>query len=402
MADLLQNFLLLIGVLVAWTVGLLLLSRTAWWKRQGILALSGPILLLKTVRGREVLDRVAQRRRFWRVYGDLSIFFVFAAMVGITALLVWEATLVAGIPASRAPSPDLLLGLPGINPVIPLGYGIFALAVAIVLHELAHGVLSRVSNVRVQSLGLLLVVVPIGAFVEPDEKEMKAMPRRERLRLYAAGPATNLALASVFLVTFSFIMMPAVQPYHVGAGVTAVRPGGPADGLGIAPGWVITSLNGTAVTGSLALLDALNATLPNATVSMTACHRTECRNLAATLSYLARAPDRGGGFRGSLNITATDVRTDVFQPLGAPGGDPARGLLAYISLPFLGLMPMSAPLSDFFVVTGPWAALPDWLFWTLASGAYYMFWLNLMLGATNALPAVPLDGGYIFRDALHG
>ena len=31
-----------------------------------------------------------------------------------------------------------------------------------------------------------------------------------------------------------------------------------------------------------------------------------------------------------------------------------------------------------------------------------MFWLNLMLGATNALPAVPLDGGYIFRDALHG
>src|SRR3972149_7648072 len=112
MPALLQNLLLFIGVVVSWTVALLRLSRTAWWKRQGSLALSGPILLLKTVRGREVLDRVAQRRRFWRVYGDLSIFFVFAAMVGITALLVWEATLVAGIPASRAPSPDPLLGPP--------------------------------------------------------------------------------------------------------------------------------------------------------------------------------------------------------------------------------------------------------------------------------------------------
>jgi membrane-associated protease RseP (regulator of RpoE activity) len=25
-----------------------------------------------------------------------------------------------------------------------------------------------------------------------------------------------------------------------------------------------------------------------------------------------------------------------------------------------------------------------------------------MLGATNALPAVPLDGGYIFRDGIEG
>jgi membrane-associated protease RseP (regulator of RpoE activity) len=32
--------------------------------------------------------------------------------------------------------------------------------------------------------------------------------------------------------------------------------------------------------------------------------------------------------------------------------------------------------------------------------AYWLFWLNVMLGATNALPAVPLDGGYIFKDGI--
>ncbi len=33
---------------------------------------------------------------------------------------------------------------------------------------------------------------------------------------------------------------------------------------------------------------------------------------------------------------------------------------------------------------------------------YWLFWLNLMVGLTNALPAVPLDGGYIFKDSLDG
>jgi membrane-associated protease RseP (regulator of RpoE activity) len=31
---------------------------------------------------------------------------------------------------------------------------------------------------------------------------------------------------------------------------------------------------------------------------------------------------------------------------------------------------------------------------------YWIFWLNLMVGLTNVLPAVPLDGGYLFRDFM--
>jgi membrane-associated protease RseP (regulator of RpoE activity) len=40
------------------------------------------------------------------------------------------------------------------------------------------------------------------------------------------------------------------------------------------------------------------------------------------------------------------------------------------------------------------------MFWLLTNSLYWIFWLNLMIGLTNVLPAVPLDGGYIFRDGL--
>jgi membrane-associated protease RseP (regulator of RpoE activity) len=31
---------------------------------------------------------------------------------------------------------------------------------------------------------------------------------------------------------------------------------------------------------------------------------------------------------------------------------------------------------------------------------FYLFWINILLGIFNAIPAVPLDGGYIFKDGM--
>ena len=57
-------------------------------------------------------------------------------------------------------------------------------------------------------------------------------------------------------------------------------------------------------------------------------------------------------------------------------------------------------MTRFYQVQGPAAWMPAPLFWILVNALYWLFWLNLMLGATNALPAVPLDGGYIFKDGI--
>ena len=38
-----------------------------------------------------------------------------------------------------------MIGLPGLNPVIPLWYGILALVIAMVVHEFSHGIFKQSS-----------------------------------------------------------------------------------------------------------------------------------------------------------------------------------------------------------------------------------------------------------------
>ncbi|MCK4969857.1 MAG: site-2 protease family protein, partial [Thermoplasmata archaeon] len=74
----------------------------------------------------------------------------------------------------------------------------------------------------------------------------------------------------------------------------------------------------------------------------------------------------------------------------------------YISLPFTSpsLQPPPPGVTQAFEVTGSMAVLGDSVFWIIANLLYWIFWLNIMVGIFNALPAIPLDGGYIFRDGI--
>src|SRR2546425_11604800 len=211
------DFLAFLGVVAAWTAALYVLDRRGILAKWNLVP-AGPFLMVKTKRGRDFIDRAARFRRGWAVFGDLSIVLVGLTMVGITALLIWEAILVRNIPPERAPTPEMLLGIPGINPIIPLGYGVFALAIAVGIHEFMHGILSRVAKVKVESLGILLMILPIGAFVEPAEAGLRALPRRERARVYSVGAGINLLLAPLFGVLFAMMMF-AVQPAESGVGV---------------------------------------------------------------------------------------------------------------------------------------------------------------------------------------
>src|SRR5256886_7303712 len=253
MADLTINSLLIAaGAIVLWSLLLYVLQRRGLLEPRGLQPSpppAGPFLMWKTVRGRQLIDRIARPARFWRFFGDLAIVLVGITMVGTTLLLLWEATLVQS-PAVRGnpPSPDLLLGLPGINPIIPLGYGIFGLAVAIILHEFSHGILARVAKIKIRSLGLIFLIFPIGAFVEPEEDELRALPRHERARLYAAGPATNMLLAVLFAVVFYSVMLAAVTPVHDGVGIVGFTQGeSPAQTAGMQSYTVITSVNNTEI-----------------------------------------------------------------------------------------------------------------------------------------------------------
>ena len=62
-------------------------------------------------------------------------------------------------------------------------------------------------KIKLKSLGVLLCIVPIGAFVEPDEKQMEKISRRDRSRIFAAGLTTNIIFAIICAAIFSWGFM---------------------------------------------------------------------------------------------------------------------------------------------------------------------------------------------------
>jgi membrane-associated protease RseP (regulator of RpoE activity) len=75
----------------------------------------------------------------------------------------------------------------------------------------------------------------------------------------------------------------------------------------------------------------------------------------------------------------------------------AMGMLSYIAHPFSGLDPIPDSVRW-------WYGDQMFGFWEICKIFYWLFWLNIMLGVTNALPAYPFDWGYVFRgwiDALY-
>jgi Zn-dependent protease len=91
--------------------------------------------------------------------------------------------------------------LPGIN--LPLLEGVLALAAILIIHEGFHAVLSRIAGVKLLSSGLVFFgIIPVGAFVEPDENMLKETPAKEQTRVLIAGVAGNFIASVVFFLLF--------------------------------------------------------------------------------------------------------------------------------------------------------------------------------------------------------
>ena len=363
------------------------------------LTLFGPALMLKTGRGRAALDRWGRFVRFWTALGDLGIALAAAAMVAIVGLLVVGAIVSTRISPSQAPPLTEAVGLPGINPVIPVGYGIVAIVVGIVLHELAHGVLARSQKIGVKSLGVLWCVIPVGAFVEQDEAEMAAASRRRRDRVAAAGVLANFVLAVVFFVALSALVSSSVAPNASGVGIAYVQPNTAAANVSLAAGDIITQLNGT-VTSTVSLFEsAVARTVPNSSVPLTY-YAASNASLVSTLIHLGANPsNRSRGYLGVAvyALSPSQLRQTLIWPLGSSAG-PLTGVVDWLVLPLATIEPIASPTSSFFHLVGPLGQVSPSAFWISANALYFLAWMNLLLGLSNSLPLIPLDGGLLFRD----
>lgn len=138
---------------------------------------------------------------------------VFAAGFGIMGFagftiltLVFQAyDIITKLAVGRHACPGVAPLIPGVEiPGMPITVPLHAwlsLIIILVIHEGMHGIIARREKFNVKSTGVLLLgFLPIGAFVEPDEEQIKKANPKKALRVFSAGPTANLAALPVILV----------------------------------------------------------------------------------------------------------------------------------------------------------------------------------------------------------
>ncbi|MFB6111059.1 MAG: site-2 protease family protein [Halobacteriaceae archaeon] len=249
----------LVGVALFWVLAMLIKAR-------GYLPESvrvyGPLVTVHTRRGRALLGRLARPKRLWRMWGNLGLGIALMVMVVSTVFLAVVAVLTLLNPPepTAVNRPQNVLVIPGVNDFLPLSVApeiLAGLAIGLVVHEAGHGILCRVEDIEIESLGLVfLTLLPAGAFVEQDLDSQWLASRGGRGRMLAAGVTNNFAITGLaFLLLFG----PVAGSVSVAAGaaVGGVLDGGPAATVGLSQGDRIVGVNGRTIEDNDALRTAL-------------------------------------------------------------------------------------------------------------------------------------------------
>ena len=438
----------------------------------------GPTVMIKTKLGTKLMERWCIYTRFWRFFGTLSLVISAVLMVGIIFIMIVGMTNLASNLSAPGIGIEYALAIPGLNPILPIWYGIIGLFVAMIIHELAHGMQTRSNNMRVESTGLLYGVVPLGAFVEPNEEDVEKSTRRVKLDLYSAGISTNFIGAVVAFFLFAVLMMGGISSnYGDSAAVYSITGDSPAYDAGIPSGAIILTVNGFQYTYSDDYTIDYYPWAPGDEVTIT--YMTEDGEKVAhdvrwglyIENITNSSPADEAGLKSKTFILSIEIDTVKTEMYGAPefrsfmndtkpgskalirygeseGGiwvekvvevelgskngigflgvvtttsgmnfmtpnmllDKARNplsgadsitsaatsIMSYIGGPFQGFSPLPESVQWWYDVP-----LED-LFWIIVSILYWIFWFNIMLGVSNAIPAYPFDGGFIFLGGLNG
>ncbi len=496
--------------------------------RRGILAKHnvtayGPILMFRTTKGQGFLDRLAVHKRFWRTFANIGLPAMLIGMLAMFILIVFiDYMTIKSFQTQTVPLPGKfneprnIFLIPGVNEFIPLGYGIIALVITLVVHEFSHAILCKVEGIKVKSMGILLAMLPIGGFAEPDEDQLmgrkeeegkaekenlepeepkKLATRSERVRVLTAGVMANFVTALVAFVLF-FSILGSLSP--VGdVIITDVVPGYPADQAGVKPNMILTEINGNPINNASDFLFYAKTLKPGKNVTLSLIdsgqrknivvvpassnetvegvhvlsveegspaalagikkdmilikiNDTEIRNGSDFMSfmlsthkgqkidaYLLSNNSRNASIETFKNIELAEKTTmdnqigylgiqfqfgEVIDSLGISVGEfPAKNLLNTLKtipsamnnligwsglfiLPFMiygynGSPVFSGLITYFYEPTG-WAAYLGTNVFVILNVLMWVGWINFYVGLFNCLPAVPLDGGHVFRDVV--
>ncbi|KYC49148.1 MAG: zinc metallopeptidase RseP [Candidatus Methanofastidiosum methylothiophilum] len=221
----------------------------------------GIILLWRTKRFNDFIDSMSKKgKKFWAAYSTLGIV---AAVVGMILVFYFLFSNALKVVISPKPSPGLGFVIPGIT--VPFWYSIIGLVVVIIVHEASHGIIARANNISLKSVGLALFVAIPGAFVEPDEEELKKTSRLVRMKVYAAGSMANFVTAFVAFLLIVGLVNPLLTPS--GIQIVSVEDTSNAYGF-LSQGDIITEINGMKIETLQDFYDLMENTKPGDTLSI--------------------------------------------------------------------------------------------------------------------------------------
>ncbi len=367
----------------------------------------GPIMAIKTERV-GFFDWFIRFGRVLRAYGTLGAVAVVLVAGFFTFLLLLALPRFLTNTPSAEGVHDLqnVLALPGVNEAIPFTLAVWlGLVATIVIHEFGHAILARVEGMRVRSMGLLIAVIPLGAFVEPDEEDVEKAKGMPKIRMFGAGIANNLVAAIACFVVM-FLLLGAAAPSGAPL-IEGVYLNYPAADAGVPGLSVVTAVDGVPVATQEEVSAIMDQTSPGDTVTLTVEKDGVSDTYTMTLAEWpeALAAERDSGFMGVYYYNAAAVQAR----LGAIAGLGPLAPLYMLMAPFDAFIPnpdtgavdtlgLSVLLVDTPKTIGWDVPFPG--FWAVIQILFWTAWFNLAVGTFNALPFVPLDGGYIMKEGI--
>lgn len=359
----------------------------------------GPFMAVKTEKV-GFFDRATRFSTFLRIYGTLGVVMVVLVSALMTVMLFFSVQhiVVQRPPLTAANELKNVLAIPGVNDFIPFTFAVWlGLLVTMVVHEFGHAVLCRVEAIRVKSMGVLMAVIPIGAFVEPDEGDQENTKGLAKMRMFGAGITNNILLGIACFALMIFLLgfaVPVPTPLIHGVYVDS-----PADAAGIVPNSVIQEVNGVPVSSRDEVAAQLNTTVPGDRITLLVENNGAVTAHTLTLAaWPAEISNRASGFMGVTYYDAPLVK-EQFRLFSEP-----IGIVILLAIPIYTITDPTS-WSQFSLLTIDSVEAIMWQvpfpqYWTVVQLLFWCGWFNLVVGTFNALPLVPLDGGYIFKEGV--
>jgi membrane-associated protease RseP (regulator of RpoE activity) len=351
-----------------------------------------PMLILRTKLFSPVFDKLGSFRAS-RFISLIALFLV-PFVAGIALYLIVNSLIgVLSNPGVgqviRELGPGSILMLPGINPMLPIVYGWVAIVCAIAIHEGAHGIIARNVGFNVKSSGLLFfLIIPIGAFVDVDEEQIKKAKPRASLKVMSAGVGGNMVVAAVCLLGV-LVLVGGLTPVIDGVYINNVTEGMPAQTAGLLPKDVLVSIDNVKINSTVNLRSLLDSKISGDIMQVTVARGEKWENQFSTTVNLTLSENRT-----IMGIMTSDLMTkdrlNNYQTFSL------NRLSMYLAPPTIasGLTPFSDSLAPFYT---HWLG-PQWQI--IANGLFWLWFVNFNLAIFNALPIYPLDGGRIFNITL--